>query len=226
MRRSRAWMLLLLPAVLLCVAGCGHRARVIPAKKLVKIYSEMFLTDQWLRDNVEARKMADTTLFFDPIFHRYGYTFEDYDKSVNYYLDRPEKYSKILSKVADQLQAESDRMKKELESERLREEELDQFRKLYQPKDFSTDSLRWSGPETLWPVPDTLGVADTLAVTDSLAVRDSLGRKDSLVGPNPFVKRDSLAVPGKPGLRVPDKPRRPLRLPREEVREPEENDVK
>ena len=34
--------------------------------KLVRIYHDMFLSDQWVRDHPDARTAADTTLLFDP----------------------------------------------------------------------------------------------------------------------------------------------------------------
>ena len=70
----------------------------------------MFLADQWVRDTPAARAAADTTYFFDPIFKRYGYSFADYDRSVNYYLDRPEKYARILNKASERLRRENARL--------------------------------------------------------------------------------------------------------------------
>ena len=95
--RLRAVHIVLLLTLSAALAGCGHRGRVIPGKKFMKLYTEMYLADQWLRDNPDIRRTADTTLFFDPIFRRHGYSFADYDRSVHYYLDRPEKYGKLLS---------------------------------------------------------------------------------------------------------------------------------
>ena len=167
--------------------GCGRPARVIPAEKMTRIYQDMFLADQWLRDNPEARKKADTTLFFDPIFRSYGYSFEDYDRSVQYYLDHPDKYAKILNRASERLRKESTRMQQAADDLTARDYELDRFRRGYTPRDFSTDSLRWSGPETLWPVyvdPASLAVDSTAVAADSAAVAS-----DSLA-----VAVDSLAV--------------------------------
>ena len=148
--RSGSVHLFVLLAVAVCLAACG-RGRVIPDHKMTQIFMEMFLADTWLRDNPEARKVADTTLFFDPIFRRHGYTFKDYDMSIHYYLDRPDRFSKILTATSEGLEAEFERLQEIIDAERAHEEALDRFRQLYHPHDFSTDSLRWAEPRILWP---------------------------------------------------------------------------
>ena len=172
--RLRWAHIVVLLAVLAMICGCGRRSRVIPADKLVRIYHDMFLADQWLRDNQSARKVADTTLFFDPIFRRHGYTFEDYDRSVQYYLDHPEQYSKILDRAAERLRKEGDRLQKEADAIAARDFELSRYRQGYQRHEFTLDSLRWTGPQDFWAA--SLPPEDTLEVkTDSLSVSlDSL----------------------------------------------------
>ena len=149
--RLRSANIALLLILLATLAGCGRRGRVIPEKKLMKLYTEMYLADQWLRDHPDVRKMSDTTLFFDPIFRRHGYTFEDYDRSVHFYLDRPEKYGKLLNKASERIRKESARLQKEVDAERAYRQEIEHLLGLYRRQDFSTDSLRWSGWQTMWP---------------------------------------------------------------------------
>ena len=141
--RLRWAHIVVLAAVLAMVCGCGRRARVIPPEKLSRIYHDMFLADQWLRDHPGARKNADTTLVFDPIFRRYGYTFEDYDRSVHYYLDRPEEYAKILDRADARLRKEGDRMQQEADELTAREIELNRYRRAYTQRAFGLDSLGW-----------------------------------------------------------------------------------
>ena len=150
--RPRGAHILLLLTLLATLAGCGRKGRVIPGKKLMKLYMEMYLADQWLRDNPDARKAADTTLFFDPIFRRHGYTFEDFDRSVHFYLDRPEKYGKLLNKAADRIRKESAELQKVADRDREYRQEIEHLLHVYRRQDLSTDSLRWSGPQSLWPV--------------------------------------------------------------------------
>ena len=187
--RPRAVHIVVSAALLAALCGCGRPSRVISAEKMTRIYQDMFLADQWLRDNADARKVADTTLFFDPIFRKYGYSFEDYDRSVQYYLEHPDRYTKILNRAADRLRKEGDRMQKAADALTARDLELDRFRRSYQRKDFSSDSLRWAGIRTFWPaaadsvaVADTTVAADTTSVADLAAVADSTDVPETVPG--------------------------------------------
>ena len=180
--------LLTLLCVLALLPACGRKPRVIPEKKLVRIYMEMFIADQWVRDHSDARKVADTTLFFDPIFRRHGYTFADYDRSVHYYLDKPDKYADILSQASDRLRAESERQAAVLSARREREMELDSYRRWFIPRDYSNDSLRWAGPGILWPpaaapVDSLAEKADTLPPPRDERVRPNRMRMEELEFP-------------------------------------------
>ena len=177
--------------LLLLLPGCGRRGRVIPAGKLAEIYVDMFLADQWVSDNYSTRRVADTCDFYGPIFKAHGYTFKDYDRSVNHYLQNPEGYSHLLEKSVDilekrikSLKDEQERREKVAELERYLRENL--LPRLDFEKD---DSLLWR-PDTL--VVDSLAVdsllVDSLAVdslaVDSLIVVDTLAAeiiKDSLI---------------------------------------------
>ncbi len=97
--RKALWHIMLVMALLACVTGCHRHGKVIPKSKMVLIYADMFLADQWLIGHSDAKAIADTTLFYEPIFRRYGYTSKDYDASVSYYIDRPDKFNKVLQKT-------------------------------------------------------------------------------------------------------------------------------
>ena len=73
----------------------GDKEKVIPRSKLAEIYAEMFITDQWLGANPSLRRSADTSLVYAPILEKYGYTSADYRKSVDMYMDDPERFSRI-----------------------------------------------------------------------------------------------------------------------------------
>lgn len=187
--------LLFIGAVLF--ASCARNGKVIPRKAMMDIYYDMFLADQWLNDHSQARKTADTTFFYEPIFEKHGYTFKDFDHSVSHYLKDPEKYSKMLKEVSKRL----DKKSKELEKVR---QAINNYHEPqgYEPTEFRADSLIWVDSLVLWvrPVPE-----DTLAVSeqaDSImtALRDSLLEvlQDSTVAALSdsalFALRDSLII--------------------------------
>jgi len=101
---KRLGLYLFLIAAVAVLAGCGKKARIIPPSRMSKIYADMLLSDQWLRDNPEARKVADTSFFYAPVFSKYGYDKADYDATVKEYIKQPEKFSKILKKTMNILE--------------------------------------------------------------------------------------------------------------------------
>lgn len=96
----------------------GDKEKVIPRGDLAQIYAEMLVMDQWILSTYRVRQQADTSLVYEPIFQKYGYTTEDYRKSVAYYMEDPERYSRILRHTTEIL---NDRV---VELKLLREEML------------------------------------------------------------------------------------------------------
>ena len=76
-----------------------------------QIYAEMLVVDQWLLENSKYRTQADTSLVYEPIFQKYGYTTEDYRASLEYYMNDPERYSRILRETVEILGEQIDELK-------------------------------------------------------------------------------------------------------------------
>ena len=192
-------------ALVLCVVGCEKRAKVIPPAQLTDIYADMFLADQWLSTSVRERKVSDTMYFYRPIFEKYGYTVQDYDASVSYYIRYPNKYAKLLKAAASKL----DKQRKHLQRVEDYFSKRPRWEPFTPPRIVLRDSLAWASDTTiLWAYVDTLAlrqadsvafaVADSLAaVADSLAaVADSLAASaDSLAASADSVALDSLVAP-------------------------------
>ncbi|MBO4446608.1 MAG: DUF4296 domain-containing protein [Bacteroidales bacterium] len=82
---------------------------------MADVYADMFLADQWLKDNPSMRTKADTTYFYDAVFKKHGYTRKDYDASVRHYLEDPQDYAKILKKTSQRLQKKRRQVEKKLQ---------------------------------------------------------------------------------------------------------------
>ena len=189
MKRFAAYLCLLL-AVLCTASGCG---RVIPDGTLAQIYADMFVADQWVRDHPAARRTADTTFFYEPIFNSYGYTTEDYLRTVDRNLEDPESYAKILGKANDLL-VERAEAQNEIAGRIQWMKDMRRIGTLARKPVFSLDSLSWLDSTYRWPAPrpdpavlDT--ILDQTARADSL-VRVRLDRDifelDSLAASNPL----------------------------------------
>ena len=85
----------------LLLFACSREAKVIPRGKMAQIYAEMLVTDQWINSTPSVKRMADTSLVYEPILEKYGYSSADYRKSVETYMDDPERYSRILRTSAE-----------------------------------------------------------------------------------------------------------------------------
>lgn len=182
-----------LAAAALLVISCGRNGRVIPAHKLSKIYAEMLVLDQRIRNNPQLASTADTTLVYEPILNKYGYSGKDYAKSVARYMKDPEAFGKIFKDTREILDSHIKELK---DAERARQK-ADSLRNAIEAKTFlrapiymdiacdtvridtvavSIDSLgiySWHRfvPDTLYdgPVYRLRAVADTVAVADTLA---------------------------------------------------------
>lgn len=107
------------------VVSCDDEARVIPVKKMERIYTEMFLADQWLNENPDKRSIADTSWFYKPVFEKYGYTFGDYLKSVDYYLNDPMRYAELMGRVVKNLKDNADRLSKSIQMQYALQQKAD-----------------------------------------------------------------------------------------------------
>ena len=106
MKKRLANILAVALSAVVFLASCGRDdAEVIPRDDLAKIYAEMLLTDQWIITTPNIRLIADTSLVYAPIFQKYGYDTDDYIKSVNHYMDDPERFAKILRETGEILDA-------------------------------------------------------------------------------------------------------------------------
>lgn len=99
-------------AVILLACGKADEQEVIPRKQLSRIYAEMLMTDQWITTTRDMRKIADTTLVYEPILMKYGYTSEDYRHTVDVYLNDPERFSRIWRETSKILEKRVSELKK------------------------------------------------------------------------------------------------------------------
>jgi hypothetical protein len=112
--------------LLLCLACSSDGVSVIPRSKLAKIYAEMLVMDQWAQSESQLRSVADTSLVYEPIFQKYGYDTEDYTRSVEYYMQDPERYSRILRQTIEILDARIEELNA-LKKAIRRQQEIDSF---------------------------------------------------------------------------------------------------
>lgn len=101
-------------ALILC--SCREKA-IIPENTLAKIYYDIYMADEILRDDAVLRKKADSLKVYEPILGKYGYTVDDYLQSVNIYLERPDKFKKVFEDTKSMLEKRKSVLEKVMEVE-------------------------------------------------------------------------------------------------------------
>ena len=86
----------------------------------------MLVMDQWAQSESHLRATADTSLIYEPIFDKYGYDIKDYTRSVEYYMQDPERFSRILRESIDILDGRIEELN-ELKQQLKRQEEIKSF---------------------------------------------------------------------------------------------------
>ena len=200
--------LLVLSMISLSLYSCREDG-IIDEDDLSQIYAEMLLTDQWINNTPGVRLIADTSLVYEPILRKYGYTSEDYRKSVEFYLKDADDYADIMGGTIDILNDRLKELKKQKELiqgdkdreafikkvakgirldiawlfvERVKNERYGMIDSL--SVEWDTVGYYYKMVPVQWAErkqnPDSLAVMDSLHVADSLTVVDSLPAKKTL----------------------------------------------
>ena len=111
------YLLIILTAALVCLPSCRDRKDIIPKGTMSKIYYDIYMTDEAVDVNYGLRKMADTMRIYEPIFNKYGYTTEDYNRSVSFYLERPDKFESVFEDTKTMLEKRKAQLNAILEAE-------------------------------------------------------------------------------------------------------------
>lgn len=176
-----------LAVAVLCLSSCGKGDKVIPRSTMAEIYTEMFISDYWIREHYNESKIADTTRFYEPIFNKYGYTTLDFIHSADHYLKDPRRFARIIQNSVSKLDAEAKRLEQLSWDISSRETEIETYKASARIPKVFYDSLffasaGWGGVEIMreecgayMPVfGNSVGeveVRDTLEVHDILEVR-------------------------------------------------------
>ena len=108
---------IILTAALLCLSSCMEKESIIPKDIMSQIYYDIYMTDEAVDVNYRLRRMADTMRVYEPIFNRYGYTTEDYNRSVNFYMERPDKFEDVFEGTKTMLEKRKAELNSILEAE-------------------------------------------------------------------------------------------------------------
>lgn len=94
-------------AVLFCAVffSCS-KENVISKNSMAEIVEEMYLADQYIKLNPDLMAQADSMAVYSPIIAKHGYTVEEYENSLRYYLQRTREYQQILEMAKASIEAQ------------------------------------------------------------------------------------------------------------------------
>lgn len=75
---------------------------IIDREDMANIYYDFYMSDAYLSD-LDMMNLGDSVHIYIPIIEKYGYTFEQYQTSVDHYLHKPEILIKIFKEVEDRM---------------------------------------------------------------------------------------------------------------------------
>lgn len=101
---------------LLLLTSCGNS--LIPRGKLSRIVADIYLSDKFVNNTAEMVSKADSTMLYEPILNSYGYTSDDFIRTIEYYVERPAKLKTVYLKAQESLQLELDNINIQLLHER------------------------------------------------------------------------------------------------------------
>ena len=111
---------LLIVCLLVLAVSCHKGPRRIPRGDMEDIMMQVLLQDQYVKQNSELRKQADTMLVYEGIFESFGYDTDDFLASLDYYLADASRMEKIMEKVEQRLMEKVAQTEKEVEEDSWR----------------------------------------------------------------------------------------------------------
>ena len=188
---------------LMVFASCGKKdeAEIIPRNQLAKIYAEMLVTDQWIMDTPGVRSIADTSLVYSPILEKYGYDADDYVRTVDKYMDDPERFSRIFRSTGEILDRQLARLKKKQKEEqerKARDKEIEELIKAVRSDVDFGEFFPYLGNEPYVHYYDSLAIeTDSLQMIYRLVSverADTLYDRLRMIVPADSVKTDTLVT--------------------------------
>lgn len=98
--------ILLISISVLALISC-RPGNIIPRDKMSDIYYDFYMADRYLHDT-QNNNLGDSVKVYIPIIEKHGYTFDEYQASVNYYLHKPEELTRMFKDAEQRIRDRRD----------------------------------------------------------------------------------------------------------------------
>lgn len=110
MFRNRIPLYIIVTAIF-AFTGCSRsREEIIPSDKMALIVADMYMADQFIALEPAYKGDLDSALLYETVMERYGYTFPDYMKAMEYYLQKGDMVKRIHTAAKESLIKRRDRL--------------------------------------------------------------------------------------------------------------------
>ena len=108
----RKWLFISL--MVICIASCkNNQYNIIPRRDLVPLLVDMHIADAMALSTKISENFGglDSTLLYQAVLDKYGYTRDNLDQTLQYYSSKPEKLIGIYDDVFSELSKQSEQAK-------------------------------------------------------------------------------------------------------------------
>lgn len=97
--------------IIMAFTGCSRsQEEKIPSDKMALIIADMYMADQFIALEPAYKGELDSVLLYETVMERYGYTFSDYMKAMEYYLQKGDMLKRIYTAAKENLIKRRDRL--------------------------------------------------------------------------------------------------------------------
>ena len=174
----------------LVVTSCSRD--VIDGDDLPKILADIYMTDRAILNSPLDIHKADSSLIYEPVLKKYGYTTEDLVYTFDYYLSRPLKLKSYFYEAKKILEVREMAVSSKLSAIYQRDSLLAPIRKIIEDRDSLRDldtyerSLRWILVPDKYPnwhlyMPDSLKTRYELPVLEQWWINNLTNKQKSFM---------------------------------------------
>lgn len=149
--------------------SCSPRG-VVDAEIFPSLLADLYLTDKAITVDFNRVQRADTMLLYEPVFNKYGYTTDEFIKTIDFYLARPAKLKSFFTKAKDILEKRRIDAEQIIAAEELKKEILKKIMIAVSERDSLKETERHIRALRWIFAPDSLP-SHRIYIPDSLATR-------------------------------------------------------
>ncbi len=87
--------------ILAVFAATSCTKGIISSDDLPEVLADLYMTDRFVLNSPQAMLKADSSMVYEPVLNKYGYTTDEFIHTMDYYLPRPNKLKSFFLKAKE-----------------------------------------------------------------------------------------------------------------------------